>query len=80
MNITTTSLKVVGGLAVMASARGTLTMIKVGGYESTNGGSLEIVAVKPSTDVSYFKSYTWYTIYAAGDVLVFGNYSSEASF
>lgn len=51
---TTTSLKLLGGLAMIASASSTLTMSKVGGYASVIDGPLEIVVVKPSTNVSYF--------------------------
>lgn len=50
----TTSLRVLGGLAAVASARATLTMSKVGGYADPDSeGPLEIIAVKPSTNVSY---------------------------
>ena len=54
MTFTNPTLRVLGGLATIASARATLTMTKVGGYANPNEGEgpLEIVVVKPSTNVS----------------------------
>lgn len=66
MKLTTSSLRVLGGLAAIATTRATLTMTKVGGYASRNEGEgpLEIVVVKPSTNVSALCNttrYIWHT-------------------
>ena len=52
-------LRVLGGLLAARASASTstlLTMTKVGGYESLSEDPLEIVVVKPSTNVSYYAS------------------------
>lgn len=56
----TTWVRVLEGLlAMIASASATLTMSKVGGYESLSEDPLEIVVVKSSTNVSCFCFPEW---------------------